>query len=489
MAGKRIRALAGGAAALLLYVSSPAFAQVTISGHAGDVANGSTVTISGSGFSSRPGDQGSFFEDWEWGTAESSIDTLGSPWSTTGEDADPARFSDEFQRGGVSHRNLRIITPDRITGGYLNDVVYRQDFEVHPGDKVYISTYLWSTYAGATEFGPACPQQWKILNMLTHGPYFLGQPYTGLTWNAAGVDGPPDGDPQAWLVHSCAPGTAGQTAFSWGYQPPERSWWQVEIEYQVATAQSADDGFFRVWFNGHLAGQSATPCWCTSELNDAIVNDGYVYNTAVLRNFIQWSGCASRPDTIRHDDTCYQIGTWARVVLGNAPTWSACTVREYQPIVSWNPDLISITFNQGAFDTGETAWLYVVDNNGNRSGGHEVVIGGSSGSDTTSPQLSIADWFVSGVDRSSPNPFQITITGTASDNVGVQRVTWSSSLGGSGTATGTISWSIADIWVNSGVGETITIRAVDAAGNTTTGTLALDSQLPGAIPGGPPAAR
>ena len=63
----------------------------------------------------------------------------------------------------------------------------------------------------------------------------------------------------------------------------------------------------------------------------------------------------------------------------------------------------------------------------------------------------------------------LAIGGTASDNVGVTQVSWANSLGGSGTATGTTSWS-ASVALQSG-SNVITVTARDAAGNTTTDTL------------------
>jgi hypothetical protein len=57
----------------------------------------------------------------------------------------------------------------------------------------------------------------------------------------------------------------------------------------------------------------------------------------------------------------------------------------------------------------------------------------------------------------------ITIGGTASDDAGVVSVEWSSSAGGSGTATGTDRW-IAGLTIGPG-STTITVRAHDAAGN------------------------
>jgi hypothetical protein len=55
-------------------------------------------------------------------------------------------------------------------------------------------------------------------------------------------------------------------------------------------------------------------------------------------------------------------------------------------------------------------------------------------------------------------------SGTASDNVGVVKVTWTDSIGDTGNATGTTSWQTAAIPMFVGT-NTITIRAYDAAGN------------------------
>ncbi len=59
----------------------------------------------------------------------------------------------------------------------------------------------------------------------------------------------------------------------------------------------------------------------------------------------------------------------------------------------------------------------------------------------------------------------ITVSGTASDDSGVSKVTWSSSTGGSGVASGTTHWTTPPIQLYLGT-TTIVIRASDAAGNT-----------------------
>ena len=64
----------------------------------------------------------------------------------------------------------------------------------------------------------------------------------------------------------------------------------------------------------------------------------------------------------------------------------------------------------------------------------------------------------------------VTLGGTASDNIGVTQVTWVNSRGGSGTATGTTSWTASGIVLQGGA-NVLTVTARDAAGNTATGTL------------------
>ncbi|MHC4950744.1 MAG: Ig-like domain-containing protein, partial [Planctomycetota bacterium] len=65
------------------------------------------------------------------------------------------------------------------------------------------------------------------------------------------------------------------------------------------------------------------------------------------------------------------------------------------------------------------------------------------------------------------NNSNFNISGSASDDVGVVSVSWSNDRGGSGSCTGTTSWSKTGITLLSGV-NVITITAQDAA--TKTGT-------------------
>ena len=75
----------------------------------------------------------------------------------------------------------------------------------------------------------------------------------------------------------------------------------------------------------------------------------------------------------------------------------------------------------------------------------------------------------------------LSIGGTASDNVAVTAVSWSNSRGGSGTCSGTSTWSQSGIALSGGQ-NVITVSARDAAGNTATATLTVTYTPPATPP-------
>ena len=97
------------------------------------------------------------------------------------------------------------------------------------------------------------------------------------------------------------------------------------------------------------------------------------------------------------------------------------------------------------------------------------------GADTTAPVVSITGPVSSPTYTSSSAT--LTLAGSATDAVGVTQVSWSNSLGGSGTASlsGSVtsrSWSVGSIALASGT-NVITVTARDAANNTSTDTISV----------------
>jgi len=117
---------------------------------------------------------------------------------------------------------------------------------------------------------------------------------------------------------------------------------------------------------------------------------------------------------------------------------------------------------------------------------------GTTGSDVLTVNYDPTDgeaplvWITSPTSGStySTNSASITLSGTASDNVGVTQVTWSNSAGGSGTCSGMDSWSSGSIALAEG-SNVITVTARDAAGNTSTDVITV-TYTPDSPPPEPP---
>jgi hypothetical protein len=85
---------------------------------------------------------------------------------------------------------------------------------------------------------------------------------------------------------------------------------------------------------------------------------------------------------------------------------------------------------------------------------------GGGGADTTAPALTITS---PSTGTMSTTAASVTIAGTASDNLAVTMVSWTTNFGTSGVATGTSLWSAAiPLLVGN---NSVTVRAMDAAGN------------------------
>jgi hypothetical protein len=54
-------------------------------------------------------------------------------------------------------------------------------------------------------------------------------------------------------------------------------------------------------------------------------------------------------------------------MLGNAPNWNDCTIREPQIPSTWSGDTITIKVNFGAIGNDGPAYLYVFDANNNHN--------------------------------------------------------------------------------------------------------------------------
>lgn len=95
--------------------------------------------------------------------------------------------------------------------------------------------------------------------------------------------------------------------------------------------------------------------------------------------------------------------------------------------------------------------------------------------DTTAPVVTITG--PTSAATYSTTATTMSLAGTASDNVAVTQVTWVNSRGGSGTMSGTSSWTVPSIALQSG-SNVLTVTASDAAGNTSSDALTVTVTTP-----------
>jgi len=75
------------------------------------------------------------------------------------------------------------------------------------------------------------------------------------------------------------------------------------------------------------------------------------------------------------DDVFIQVGSWARVEVGNASTWAACTQRQTAIPSVWNANGQAITIapiDDSGFDSEDTLYLFVVNDAGEASAGYLI---------------------------------------------------------------------------------------------------------------------
>jgi hypothetical protein len=181
--------------------------------------------------------------------------------------------------------------------------------------------------------------------------------------------------------------TPDQNGHSWWWagavNPMAGAWTKVEMELKYTNRA---DGYIQLWENGVLKVDYRGP---TDRLAGSTRTEGIGGYARNYPHTANW----------RYFADVYLDYSRARVMLGDAPTLEASTVREVQVPTNWSNTSITISANLGKFASGNTAYLYVINANGQPSPGRAVIIGAGSaphgpivppqppGPDPTGPQV------------------------------------------------------------------------------------------------------
>ena len=338
------------------------------------VNHGTTLTITGRNFGSKATPAPQRWETWETGEAGQSPNAVSSYWN----DGDNSSVSTGQNRHGYSTRSMKVEFPSS-GGAYF----FRNDSEL---DKYYVNFWVRWRWVDDESNVPTGAIQYQI-------KFFRFDNEVKVTWHMA---------PTLPAFAAYYPSSGGAFVY-----------WQPKVEGASCTGMVTVDAGKTWTDNLPTYGDPRLPAW----LNYVVLVDQTDIESVQFRiyasepdfsapyeldtkNGVSFANlCAGHegerfrdikfggnvesggpewPVTLYYDDI-YIDNTWARVEIGDKATYDACTRREVQIPVAWSSTSVRVTVNQGSFENGEAAYLYVSDAAGNLNAqGTPVVFGGAS---------------------------------------------------------------------------------------------------------------
>jgi len=238
-----------------------------------------------------------------------------------------------------------------------------------------------------------------------------------------------------------------------GALPNSGEWCRIEMYLQPSSSNGAADGYGQVWT--HRPGVSIDLIYNENNMLSYGSSDNRKWRYHVFQNYMG-NGYGGTTGTKVWMDDIYISNTKARVEIGNRSTWSNCTQREIQYPTAWSNNSISFMLNRGSIQDGDTAYLFVVDANGDVSGGRQITFGGYH----NPLSVLITSPTTGNVFLTSEN--SINLGGTATDNIA--GISWENSKGGSGAIDAATTWNVSGIPLLSGE-NLITVTATDSSGD------------------------
>ena len=344
----------------LFVSSSNVCADPNITSIEGDIKHDSAITINGIGFGKKTKATPLVWEDFSDGKLDSSLSPHTNSLIANNRDN---------LRTGFSRFNARNDFKKAGNGFFSYDKLVAPEWFVQYWVKLAASWH-WgtSTYKGPDN-GLA---NIKFFRMFPKG----SRNYTNFFWNFHG-----------WGVGNnvlrAFENNTSENKYVFNMQNVFTldTWHCVQVEYGENSGIDKHDGHIKLWIDGILRDDS-------TEINTNNGKDGVAINKRpyIIGFYDSWPPSDSSEVTqYAYYSDVYVDNTWARVEIGDAPTWSDCTHREMQIPASWSEASIKVNINQGLFAEGDPAYLFVVDSSGNVSRGSPMVIGGDGSSFTASP--------------------------------------------------------------------------------------------------------
>lgn len=339
-----------------LCVSLPVFAAPSVSNVSGSLNNGAVITVNGLNFGSN-GPNIVLFDDFESGINGSNI-KIGVGSATIGK-------WDKI--GGGDGSSKPVYSNKYSVSGNL---AFRGDYTINTGSGSWDSSSAAFVYDIDTK--DVFLSFWYMLPTTSQFPQTN---YANWNWKLSWFyNGSSMDDDQ--VVSVGLPDRSFEPFSSWAIScnncyGPHANWYTLNM-YKGK--------WYRIWVWIHATNDTTSQkkLWVMGKDDNLVATQKVNWNGRIFNNitsifnrfsFNAWARWCN-PCTESYgffDDVYLATGPYAqaRVEIGNASTYNACTNLSIATVISWSDTQIKATLRQGALNSLSNAYLYVFDANGN----------------------------------------------------------------------------------------------------------------------------
>lgn len=353
-----------------------ALAAPSIGGVSGNLVHGTGIVISGSGFGIKEIAAPLFFDTFENGIEGEQL-LENSRWDYAGNTCD-VKFSSFPSRSNSSI----LAAKTRLLAGTYNGKFQTNAFSGQIGRKL-ISFWVYNHLVNLHASGDWQHKMWRIEAGPSHGDY---PNLSLLQWYDAETGTNSAGSGWYYEQQQMRASNYNETYHSnpgiYGEHISRDEWVNVVVEIQDSSDVDVNDGVIKIkTFRGGIRS--------IGYFDDAVVTRTVSYPgvlSYIKLGYILENGVSPDMEMETTWDDIYVDNSWARVELCDNAIYTATTHCEIQPAISWLTSLIDFTLNQGSFNNGDTAYLYVVDSAGTTNADGFPITFGVSGGDTIAPE-------------------------------------------------------------------------------------------------------
>jgi hypothetical protein len=358
---------------LIIFVMVPIFSYAApiISTFSGSFSDKETAAIAGSGFGTKSSAKPFRWDNFEGKTAGQNVGALSTSGAAQSSDtgswsvssAAPPKYSTAQLRTNSSMAVYHDYNPSSRSNW---NSYYSKTFAADNTKFVYIT---WWSYH--TNVAVGADNNWKPMRAYGNTgllPQFA-LTFQNSSWTTFGI-------------MNTSGSFTNMQELTWSTAWPNNRWVRVEFIGYLGTANNSD-GYQRYFLHTNPGTTAITDSGIANSGSPNITNISQGFSVVIPEEYMK-EGNGWEADV--YTDDIYIDTTQARVEIGDKSTWSACTHREIQLPTAWSANSVTVTVNRGSFNSGETAYLYVVDADGNvNAQGYPIVIGGGAGSAPAAP--------------------------------------------------------------------------------------------------------